>query len=331
MSKRVTQKDIANATGYALITVSKALRDKKDIAEQTKKTIREAAARLGYVKNYNATNLRLGSTRTIALVISDIINPLFAIIVRDAELYARKRGYTVIVMNTAENIEYELAAIRTAISMNVDGVLLFPCQQDSGTMDILKAHNIPCVLMGRQFRRKLHAAVVFDDLKGGYLATDFLLSRGYRRILMLNAPLYISSAARRYEGYLKAHRDRGIRPDSGLAINCTSRIDGCADAIRPLAGKRFDAVFAFNDLLAFKAIHTLRELDMPVPERVGIVGFDDIMSVVPFPFPLTTISVPTLEIAHQAVDMLIDMLKSGSITKEQRVLDVSLIVRASTR
>ena len=139
MKKRrpaVTLKDIAAKTGYSVNTVSRALRDKDDIAVETREMIQRTAREMGHVSNTLAASLRLGYTNTIAVILGDISNPHFSIMMKEIEGYAWKAGYTSILFNTNENEELELAAIQSALNKNVDGIIIG--SENTGQFNLFK-------------------------------------------------------------------------------------------------------------------------------------------------------------------------------------------------
>lgn len=196
----VTLKDISQRTGFSVNTVSRTLKGKEYIAEDTRRTILDAAKELGYIGNSLAGALRSGLTGTVAVVISDVSNPLFGIMVKDIEDALAEHNYCAFVLNTGENIEQEERALHLALSKKVDGVIWCPTREREETLHLLRANSTPFVLMGRHFQHAEVDSVVWDDEKGGMLATRHLLERGHRNILLLNGPDYISSARERLEG-----------------------------------------------------------------------------------------------------------------------------------
>ncbi|NCB02347.1 MAG: LacI family transcriptional regulator, partial [Spirochaetia bacterium] len=187
-SQRVTMKDIAIATGFTVNTVSHALKDLKDISEETKKIIKDKAKEMGYLTNMVAVSMRSGVTHTLAIIIPDIANPFFATKVKEMDKLLRDNGYNSIIMNTDEDSEVEYEAVRTAISRKVDGILICPTQKSEDIFDLLISNSIPYVIVGRKFSTRLFYTVVWDDVMAGYLATEHLIKSGKKHILYLNGP-----------------------------------------------------------------------------------------------------------------------------------------------
>ena len=329
MEKKVTLKDIAVKAGFSTITVSKALRNHQDISENTRQFIKQIAAELGYVKNASATSLRTGSTYTLAFIIGDITNPFFGILARYVEQHAKAEGYTIIVMNTDEVPEKELDAVKAAISSNVDGVLIVPCQKDDTAIRLMESHNLPYVLIGRYFPECTRHTVTIDDYSGGYQAATHLLDQGYTRILMLNAEPDLSASTERFRGYQQAHLDRGIIPDSSLCVYGKSTTGECEETLEKCASVSFDALFAYNDILAFQAITLLEKKGYRIPQDLAVVGFDDISSHVGYLPPITSVSVPFDNLAESSVNQILAQIKNLPVDP-MTIVKVQLNIKDTT-
>lgn len=330
--KRITMKDIAARTGFTVNTVSRALGDKSDISDTTKKLVRDTAKEMGYIGNLIAGSLRSGATKTIAIILGDISNPLFAILVKEMELTLRENGYTAMVLNTDESYILEEQAILTSLSKNVDGIVICPTQKDDSSLRLLKQNQIPFVLFGRRFNDNQYDYVIADDKKGGYLATRRLIQTGRTHILSLNGPQYISSARERLEGYRKALVESGIEPDIVLSKEVAMISGSCYSIIKEVVRDhtRFDSIFAFNDLLAWEAIYTLNELGLKVPEDIAVVGFDNIQSKLLFPVPLTSVSIPKTQMARKTVEILLEKMEDKTnSTLHNEIIDVELVIRGT--
>lgn len=326
--RRVTLKDIAEKTGYTVNTVSRALNDKSDISQAAKRRIRETADRLGYIGDSLAGSLRSGKTKTIAVVLSDISNPHLAHQVKLIELAAAQYGYNTIILNTDENPQYERRAIISAYEKRVDGILICPVQQTEDNMIFLRAAGIPFVLIGRYFESFEADAVLSDDVKAGRLAAEHLLGRGFRKILFLSAPHYISSARERLVGYQKAHAQAGLSADGALIRCAEVKTGGGKAAIEGIfeEGLDFDAIIAFSDMLAFEIKRALAELFKDKAEDIPVIGFDCVQAHLPLPFRFTSVGMDKGGWAKQAVGLLFERLQNPSpgAAREKIILDVYL-------
>ncbi len=327
-TKRITLREIAAETGFSVNTVSKALRDTPDLSKPTKQLIQETANRMGYVANDAASSLRSGISNVLALIISDISNPFYGILCKEIELQAAKHHVTVIVFNTEEDPDREERAIRTALSKNVDGVLLAPSQHRTDGLRLLQEHGKPFVLIGRYFDDFPVDAVLYDDEQGGYLAGTHLIECGCRNLVMVNPPR-TSSARNRAKGFIRAIEEAGSVKSRFLTID--SPIGGMAEALKQAYTEDpFDGLFTFSDLLALEAACVLQDLGIQ-PGTVKQVGFDDIQSRLAFPLPLTTISAGKAAFGEALVSLLMKRISGDrNDYPKQIVLPSTLVIRSST-
>ena len=330
--QKVTLKDIAQATGYSINTVSRALRGKDDIAPETREKIEQTQKEMGYIINNLASSLRRGYSNTIAVILGDISNPHFSIIMSDIELRARSYGYGAILMTTNEDEELEMNAIQSALNKNVDGIILCPCQKSDANIRYLQSVGVPFVLIGRRFDSLDTDYVICDDEMGGYLATKELIRNGHKRILMLQGAPYISSARERLAGYIKAHEEAGLPTD--MALVCEGSVMGeKSNAYYEQIMSRnmgFTAVFAFSDLSAWDFWRFLHLKGYNVPEDFSLVGFDHIQSRLYIPYELSSVCSHKKLMSVETVDVLVRKMRGETGEEhEHRVIETA-IVRGET-
>ena len=200
---KVTMSDIARSTGYSVNTVSHALNGIDDVRESTKKLILSTAKKLGYIPNSAAISMRNGRTMAVAAIIPDITGLYFPIMVKLLENRLRALGYDLIIMNTSENPDQELQCVTSALSKNVDGVIICPSMHNCDALDLMERHGVPFVLMGRYFRDRSYESVVADDFRSGYLLTDHMIGLGHTKIAYIGASTHVSSSAERLEGFAR--------------------------------------------------------------------------------------------------------------------------------
>lgn len=325
-NRQITLRDVATATGVSINTVSRALRGKNDISPETRRRVMRVAEEMGYVNNMIASSLRLGYTNTIAVLLGDISNPFFAILMKDIEQCARGFGYASFLINTGEDDAMEREAIRTSQNKSVDGFLICPTQQKPDNIRHLKEGHIPFVLVGRRFPDIDTDFVVSDDEQGGYLATRALVERGHRRILMLNGPSHISSARERLAGHRRALAESGIPFRRELVREVGLACDCCEEVAEGLAAGRPDctAVFAFSDLIAWGVWSCLLKKGVRVPEDYSLVGCDNIRSRLAIPGDLASVGYSKAGMARAAVELLVARMRGeaagpGRLTLEPRL------------
>lgn len=337
---KVRLKDIAAATGYSVNTISHALRDEPDISESTKKIIRQVAAELEYIPNIHASSIKSGKSRIISIILPDITNPHFTIVFREIEQFFRKVGITPFFMNTNENVEEELNAVRLSIGQNVDGVIICPTQVNTECVRLLEKSKIPFVLIGRHFEDPIRTNyVVCDDAAGAYLATKHLLSMGHATIACVKINDRISSDRERFAGYQKALDEDGVPFDEKLILNLSLTGENNRTAIRDFLKRNPEctAILSFNDTLAYAIIREIRALGRSVPEDISVIGFDNICSDYTFPIALSSISVSKKNMAHIASELLYELISQKKPAKDEEppapkqiVLSTRLFLRETT-
>jgi len=328
----ITLKDIAIRAGVSVNTVSRALRNKPDINDETKKGIIEIAERLGYTPNVLAKSLRSKRTKTIGVVISDISSPFYSSVVKGIEDEAQEKGYSIILSNTDEQYKKEEAAVQVLLEKRVDGLLITPVQEENKDILGLKEKRIPFVLVGRHFDVIQTNYIDIEDIIGGFLATEHLIKKGHRRILHINGPLYMSCAWERLAGYKRALLEYGLEYDQKLVRGNMTEMEEAYKLIKRILSEElnFTAIFAFSDVLALGAIHALREAKLRIPDDIGVVGYDDIeFARVSHP-PLTTVRVPRYRLGKEAVNLLVEkIIKKGSRKLHQVIIKPELVIRES--
>lgn len=328
----MTLNDIAVRTNFSVNTVSHALRGESDISISTRDYIRQVALEMGYIGNSLAGTLRTGQSRIVAVIIPDIANLYFSIMVKLLEMRLQQDGYSILVMNTEENVDREVEAVRAALRFNVDGIIITPTQKSTQAIELMKNNHIPFVLLGRWFEGRHYESVSPDDFQCGYLATEHLLSLGHRRLLLLNGPDCISSSQERAAGFIEALRCAGV-PETDATIHPLNAIDNTTggDLCQYIQDiKSFTGLITFSDLLAWQVIQTLQDHHLRVPQDVSLVSIDNIQSHMSIPFPLTTVDTAKEELARTLVESLFRLMREGFTRTSHITLTPTLVIRGST-
>jgi LacI family transcriptional regulator len=331
--KRVTLREVAKAAGVSINTASRALNDKPAVSPYTKARVLEAAQRLGYRPNRLARALRYNKTRTLGVIVGDIANPYFSMLVRGVEQTAREFDYSVILQGTDEDLEREKEAIEVALAEQVDGILITPTQRSEEAIRTLFDSGTPFILMSRHFHDLETHYVIMDDQRGGFIATEHLIQRGHERIAILNGPIHISSAAERYAGYMEALQQYGLDVDDGLVIKgCLTMEDGYRAALSLIDGpNRPTAIFAFSDFVALGVFRAANELGIVIPDELAVVGFDNTIFGLCTRPPLSSVGGSPEELGKTAARFLLELLTGKRPNTVTRVkLPVYLVQRGST-
>ena len=333
----VTIKDIARIAGVSANTVSRALNNKSEISRATKQKIIRIAREQGYSKNSVAASLATRRTKTVGLIIPDICDPFYAEQARGVEKAATAKGYTMILSDSDEDPDCELAAIKTFRSKRVDGIILTSLFDREANIIELEERNVPLVLLNRWLPSMETNFVINDNFDGAYKATRHLIDLGHRSIAHITGPAGITSVNERYLGYRKALEEAGLSVQPSLVTQ--------GESLKPEAGEkaareilstnpRPTAVFAYCDTLAIGLMSAAWQMGLSIPDDVAVVGYDDIPIVAFLGVPLTTISQPAREMGQMACQILIDRIETegsngGRSPKTQLKMPASLVVRSS--
>ncbi len=326
----VTIKDIARKLNISYATVSRALNDRYGVHPRTREKILNTAREMNYLPNAIARGLVTQHTETIGLVIPDITNPFFPEVARGIEDRAEEAGYSVFLCNTNWERERELRYLSLLSEKRVDGIILAPVSRKTSTSKEYGDRTQPLVFVSDARRGMETSYVTIDNIRGGYLATNHLIDKGYRRIGFFGAAEDELTSDERYQGYARALKDAGIREYKKFvrlgdySTNTGNRlITGMIED-----GSFPDAIFAVNDLFALSVMQGIRESGLVIPNDIAVIGFDDI-HFASFPeIQLTTVAQPKYRIGRMAVDLLLDQIREKPGTgKQEIILEPELIVR----
>ncbi|MFF1894304.1 LacI family DNA-binding transcriptional regulator [Streptomyces sp. NPDC058206] len=321
----MTIRDVAQAAGVHVSTVSRAFSASHLVKRETRERVLAIAAELGYQPNETARALTTGRTRNLGLIVSDIANPFFPPLIKAAQAYARVRGYQVFVADTDEDAAVEEELIQT-LARQVDGVILVSPRLANDVIGRLGG-ELHFVLVNRSVAGL--SAVLMDVANGAALAVDHLAGLGHEHLALVCGPRgsWTSAQMRRAAG--KAAADQGVRLDV-LGPNPPTEHGGIA-ATPAVLGTGATAVIAYNDLVAIGLIEGLDDRSVRVPRDISVIGVDDTVAGRLNRPRLTTVAMPTAAAGRTAVDLLIQALEtSGEPATAQTMLATSLVVRDST-
>ena len=328
-------KDIAAKAGVSVVTVSRALNDRHDIESTTKKRILEIAKELDYMPNMLARNLRSKRTKAIGIVIPDMRDPVFAEILFACGRIANEYGYQLIesmLTQRGYDLEEERRAIQTLISKRVDGLLLQPEHEDWFSINFIKSSPVPCVFINRRPKGFDCSFVTHDHEYGCYLATNHLLGKDRKHICFMVRYPSTSSVRARIRGCKNALAEQGV-PESALTIvECGDSLKEAYDKTHSLlqSNGHFDAIIAWEDIMAVGVIKALLDLNYRVPEDIAVIGYNDIEIAAYISPPMTTIRQKITEIGETATKLLIEQLEGDNTSERHIVLKPELVVRKTT-
>ncbi|NYE18905.1 LacI family DNA-binding transcriptional regulator [Microbacterium immunditiarum] len=328
----VSVRDVADDAGVSVGTVSNVLNRPEKVAPGTVARVQASIERLGFVRNDAARQLRAGRSRTIGLIVLDVRNPFFTEVARGAEERAAEHGLSVLVANSDEKQHREATYLDLFEEQRMFGVLVTPVAENLPRLRRMQDRGIPTVLVDRESHDAAFASVAVDDVEGGRIAAEHLLSMGRRRIAFVGGPVSIRQVSDRLAGAQTAVAAAGgqlefigtdaLTVEEGRRVGRGIRDRSPAD--RP------DAIFAANDLLALGVLQSLVMAgSVRVPEDIALIGYDDIDFSAAAVIPLSSVRQPAALIGSTAVDLLLEQ-QQGARPREHVVFQPVLVVRAST-
>lgn len=335
-STQVTIKDIAKALGVSPSTVSRALKGHPDISAETRKAVNDLAARLKYEPNAIALSLKQSRSNSIGVIIPEMVHYFFSSVLSGITDVAYDAGFTVIICQSNEIHEREVANIKALYSHRVDGILI-SISKDSENFDhlnFLLDSDIPLVFFDRYVPGMLCDKVIVDDMEAAYNATKHLIDEGRKRIAHFSGPQKLLIGRERLEGYKKALKNAGLPIDESLIIHAEN-FEMAREAVNKLMElpERVDGIFAVNDLTAIGAMITLQKRGIKIPDDIAVVGFSDgRFSGIVEP-NLSSVDQHGYEMGTAAAKMLIKRILSQDpfYPAETVILQTSLIVRGSSK
>ena len=335
MKKRPTIADVARAAGVSMMTVSRVMNDKPGVGEETRQRVREMVEAMGYRPSEIARGLATRQTASIGLVVPDVAYPFFAEIARGVEDAAFENGYSVFLLNTAQEIDREISALDSLHQKEIDGVILCSSRLPSDELASILERFPAVVLVNREMAAPPAntATVNVNDSLGAQLAMQHLLSRQRTRIALLAGPAASTSGQRRMDGYRAALRAAQLDFDPEMLEFCQPLMEGGYTAAQAVLARRprTDAIFAFNDLVAIGAMRACQDSGRRVPEDIAILGVDDIPLASMVRPPLTTLHSDLPALGRQAFAALLTILnQNGAPGRTAYQLDPTLVIREST-
>ena len=325
MSGDVTVRDIANAAGVSVGTVSRALKNQRGLSDETRRHVRQVAADLGY----DLSRLRSGKAPRLVFLIhrhhsNFAVNPFFAEVMHGVEEGCRQFGVAPTLLSARQG-----DAVGKLLKLHEPDALLVAGYFEDEVLAQLTDLGLPLVLVDGWIPGC--AAVNPDNTGGGYQATRHLLDLGRQRIAYIAGSLAHFSIRERSRGYRRALFEAGVLADPDLEALAPPGLDdaeGAAAAMRTLLRRRLrpDAVFAYNDSAALAAMRVCLNAGLRIPEDIAFVGFDDIPAARYGAIPLTTLRVDKQELGRTGVEMLV----GGGAMPQEMVMGVELMVRESS-
>lgn len=338
MKRKVTLKQIAKELDVSISTVSKSLKNSLEISEDTRQKVQAFAKLYNYKPNNIALSLKNKKTKTICIIIPEIIHHFFATVISGAEHIANENGYNVLVCLSDESFDKEVINMEMLANGSIDGFILSLSKETQQKRDfhhITEVINqgMPVVMFDRVTNEILCDKIIIDDEHAAYNATQFLIDKGLKKVALITTIDYVSVGKLRTDGYKKALKSNDIEIDETLIIKIEDldNFDSQIEAL--LLNQDLEAIFAVNELFAVTALKIANKLGKKIPNDLSIIGFTDgIISKYSTP-SITTVSQNGIKMGEKAAKMLIERLESDEEEEQYRteVIETELIERESTK
>lgn len=331
--KHTSLKDLAQALGVSIPTVSRALKDSPEISRELCAKAKELAKKMNYRPNPFAMSLRKNAPRIIGVVVPDIVTHFFASILNGIENMAIANGYFVIITTSHESYEHEKRNIENLVNMRVEGIIACLSQEttDYSHFEALKDINMPLILFDRVCLTDQFSSVVADGAQSAQMATQHLLDNGSKRVAFIGGANHLDIVKRRKHGYLEALRDNRIPIEKELVVCRKIDYEEGKIATETLLSlpQPPDAILAMNDTLAFAAMEVIKKHGLRIPEDIAIIGYTDEQHANYVDPKLSAVSHQTYKMGEVACQLLIEHIK-GDKTIKQVMIPTHLQIRESS-
>ena len=343
MRKKITLKQIARELDVSISTVSKSLRNNVEISEETRLKIQAFAKLYNYKPNNIALSLKNKKTKTICIIIPEIIHHFFATVISGVEKVANEKGYNVLVCLSDESFDKEVINMEMLANGSIDGFIMSLSKEtqmkgDYHHIEEVINQGMPVVMFDRVTNEILCDKVIIDDANASTNATQFLINKGYKKIGLISTVDYVSVGKLRTDGYEKALKANDIKINENLILKIED-VSNCEVEIENfIKNNTLDAIFAVNELFAVTAIKSAFKLGLKVPDDLSVIGFTDgIISKYSSP-SISTISQNGIAMGENAATMLIERIESEEVEYNEeyhehyktKVIETQFIEREST-
>ena len=320
--RQPTLKDVAEAAGVSVATVSYVINGSGSVGSKVKQRVKSTIRQLGYRPNRSAQAMRTGRTKIIGLILPDLRNPFFPEIAQSVENEARKNGYAVFLIDTQGSKQAELEGISKLIEYGIEGLVWCPTTESDAVQNLKS--QVPIVVIDRPMPD--YDTVHSDYVSGGKMLASHLNTKGHKRIGMISGPQHITSAAQRRQGFLEE-----MSGNIELVWECENpySMTLTPEVLQEIKKNNVSAIVAANDMIAFGVLKIIEQQGLKIPDDVSVVGFDDNPWCSLVSPSLTTVRQPVTDLGKEAVGLLMKRFSEPNATKRNLTLNVELIERSS--
>jgi len=331
----VTIREVATRAGVSVATASRALNGGGYASEETRQRVNLAARELGYKPNAAARSLKLQRTKTVGLMVADVINPFYSYLADGVLACAKRKGYHVILSATNEDPVMEREYLEVLMENRVDGIISVPIGHNLKLWREAINLGTTLVLVDREIAGLSDVdAVLVDNVLGAREATAYLIGLGHSRIAIINGPTSTTTGKDPLRGYLDALEEGGISTDPALIQIGSFRRESGFEAVKHLLSldQPPTAIFATSNVLGEAAMFAVRQRGLRIPEDIALLMFDDVPWASLSSPNLTVVTQPTYDLGFTSMERLFQRLQDTPNSRRgplKSVLQPALIVRES--
>lgn len=329
-----TIKDVAKMAGVSTTTVSHVINKTRFVAAETEQLVLQAIKELRYSPSAVARSLKVNTTKSIGMIVTSSETPYFAEIIHAVEESCYRQGYSLFLCNTQNDVEKIQNHLEMLSKKRVDGILVMCAEYTQNSLDLLSNFNdLPMVVMDWGPSNQHTDLIKDNSFEGGYLATEYLIKNGHKKIGIIAGELTKTTAKTRYEGFLKAMQDFQLDVNPNWVMEgFFEPEDGYECMNKILAQEELPtAVFCCNDVMALGAISAIGEKGLRVPEDISVIGYDNIHASRFYSPPLTTVHQSKSRLGVRALTLLFERITQPN--NQQTIIEMhpELVVRKSVK
>ncbi len=330
-SSMPTVADVARLAGVGAITVSRAVNETSYVSEEKKKRIRDAIKKLGYRPNQAARVLKGNRAKMIGLIIPDLADLFFGKCAAAIEEYASLHGYMTLIVASNRNHELQENEVAMMIGQNVAGLIVVP-SLPSESLRQLSATDVPIVAFDRPLEGAIADEVVVENLGGAQMAVNHLIEHGHKRIACVGYDKSSYAIGHRILGYTEAMWARRLKPEVYDEVETLDDTLKLARRWKKIKDHP-TAIFSLNNVSTRHLLWALREVNLAIPQKIALIGFDDLELAALLSPPLTVIRQPAANLGVQASKLLFERIAAAKHPEGgfgiKLVLPVEFVIRES--
>ncbi|WP_047096380.1 LacI family DNA-binding transcriptional regulator [Chryseobacterium lactis] len=333
--RRITIKDLSKFLSLSTSTISRALLHDKNVNEETRKRVLDAAEKLGYKPNLTALSLQSGQSKTIGFVVPEMITPFSSKVLKGIQNILYPLGYRIIITQSDEDPLIERKNLQLMEEFNVDAIIINLCHEtlNNDMYEHIMNQGTPLIFFDRLPHQSLDVSkVIIDDYIKSSLMVEYLIKTGRKRIVHIMGPSTIPNVTERMNGYKRILTKYNIFDENLIVQTGGMTFEHGKKAIRQILDKnvQFDSIFAFSDTLAMGAMNFLLEQKISIPDEVSIASFSGTeLSSMVYP-QLTSVQQPLEKMGEAAAALALEKIKDIKAPSRTVLMDAELVYRAST-